>query len=95
MEGATLSVTEKVSGWPMGLVILFETPPEVGMEVRLGYLLADAGWGMGFATEIVGGLIRWCRAQPSIRSLAGGVASDNAASRRVLEKNGFWRWRGT
>ena len=88
-EGVTLQVVEKATTNTVGLVILFETPSDDGIEVRLGYLLAEASWGLGFATELVDGLLRWCRAQPSIRSLAGGVAPDNPASRRVLEKNGF------
>ena len=88
-EGAGLLVVEKATGNPVGLVILFEVPSDDGIEVRIGYLLAEASWGLGFATELVDGLAQWCRAQPSIRSLAGGVAPDNPASRRVLEKNGF------
>ena len=88
-EGAGLLVVEKATGNPVGLVILFEIPSDDGIEVRLGYVLAEASWNLGFATELVEGLVRWCRAQPSIRSLAGGVAPDNPASRRVLEKNGF------
>jgi len=35
--------------------------------------------------------VKWCVAHPLIRSLHGGVASDNKASIRVLEKNGFVR----
>ena len=88
-EGPTLLVVETATDNPLGLVILFETPSENGIEVRLGYLLAEASWGMGLATELVDGLVRWCRAQPRIQSIAGGVAPDNPASKRVLEKNGF------
>ena len=88
-EGATLLVVEKATVNPVGLVILFETPSGDGIEMRLGYLLAEASWGLGIATELVDGLVRWCRVQPTIRSLAGGVAPNNAASKRVLEKNGF------
>jgi RimJ/RimL family protein N-acetyltransferase len=88
-EGAGLLVVEKATGSPVGLIILFEIPSDDGIEVRLGYLLAEASWNLGFATELVEGLVRWCHAQPIIRSVAGGVAPDNPASRRVLEKNGF------
>ena len=88
-EGVGLLVLEKATAKPVGLIILFEIPSDDGIEVRLGYLLAEASWRLGFATELVDGLVRWCRAQPSIRSLAGGVAPDNPASRRVLKKNGF------
>ena len=88
-EGAGLLVVEKATEKPVGLIILFEIPADDGIEVRLGYVLAETSWNLGFATELVDGLVRWCRAQPTIRSLAGGVAPDNPASRRVLEKNGF------
>ena len=35
------------------------------------------------------GLAEWARGQGRVASLAGGVAPENVASRRVLEKNGF------
>ncbi len=102
-ESPTLLVTEQSTGAPAGLVILFPTPladradgsdPDRApagptAEVRLGYLLAESGWGRGLATELVGGLIRWCRDRPHIGALVGGVAPTNTASRRVLERAGF------
>ena len=90
-EGETLLAIEKLTGSPVGLVILFESdaPTEGGTEVRLGYLLAEAFWGTGLATELVEALVSWCRSQPELTSIAGGVERDNVASRRVLEKNGF------
>lgn len=78
---------------PVGLVILGEEPAtgdRAGtIDVRLGYLLAPAAWGQGLASELVAGLVAWCRAQPGIASLTGGVARDNPASARVLTKHGF------
>ena len=59
------------------------------MDVRLGYLLAESAWGKGLASELIEGFVRWCRGEAAIRSLAGGVNPDNAASIHVLEKNGF------
>ena len=90
-EGTTLLVTDRRSGEPLGLVILFESEAEsgTGVEVRLGYLLAEPTWGRGFASELVEGFVTWCRSQPAIRSIAGGVAADNITSARVLTKNGF------
>jgi ribosomal-protein-alanine N-acetyltransferase len=72
-------------------MILFEMEAEgsCGTEVRLGYLVSEASWGQGFASELVDGFIGWCRKHTSISSIAGGVAPDNPASKRVLEKNGF------
>ena len=89
-EGTTLLALDKKTSQAIGFMILFETNSvEAQVELRLGYLLAESSWGRGFATEMLSGLIQWCRTQSSIRSIVGGVARDNPASRRVLEKLGF------
>jgi len=91
-EGTTLLVLDRSTGRAIGLIILFETdaPARPGSrEVRLGYLLSETAWGKGYASELVEGLVDWCRRQANIISVAGGVEKDNPASRRVLEKNGF------
>ncbi len=91
-EAATLLASERRSGEPLGLVILFElahAEEPVAIDVRLGYLLVESARGRGYASELVEGVVRWCRNQPAIRSIAGGVAPDNAASARALAKNGF------
>ena len=59
------------------------------MEVHLGYVLAESAWGQGLGSELVEGFVEWCRGERQIRSLIGGVAADNLASVRILEKNGF------
>ncbi len=56
--------------------------------MRLGYLLAERAWGKGIASELIRGLVEWCR-KSGIASIVGGVERNNIASRRVLEKNGF------
>ena len=73
-------------------MILSELPTEEGSghtDVRLGYLLSEAAWGKGLASEMVNGFVCWCLKETSISSITGGVALDNPASKRVLEKNGF------
>ena len=88
-EGAALLVVERSSRSPVGLLVLTEEELEGGpLEVRLGYLLVEAAWGKGLATELVRGFTEWC-GEAGIDSIVGGVESDNAPSRRVLEKNGF------
>jgi RimJ/RimL family protein N-acetyltransferase len=90
--GVTLLVSNKLAHRILGLMVLVETPVEpanLQIEVRLGYLLSEVNWGMGLASELVAGFVTWCRGQPVIRSIAGGVSRDNPASGRVLEKNGF------
>lgn len=90
-ESVTLLVMDRASRDPVGLVILFEILVDDGPEtdVRLGYVLAEAAWGRGLASELVEGFVSWVRAQSSIRSIGAGVERDNAASARVLTKNGF------
>lgn len=67
----------------------------IDVDVRLGYLFSETCWGRGLASELVGGFVHWCRASAAahprsrMATLTGGVARDNPASRRVLEKNGF------
>ena len=93
-EGTALLVVERATGNPMGLVLLHVSPEirKPDSELRLGYLLAESYWGRGFATELLGGFVEWARTA-SYRRVVAGVASDNAASRRVLEKSGFTRKR--
>lgn len=58
-----------------------------GDEREVGYAIAEAHQGLGYATELVEGTTR--RALEDEGSLVGIVASDNLASIRVLEKAGF------
>lgn len=54
------------------------------------YLLAEAVWGAGVASELIRGFVDWCE-RNNVASIVGGVERGNVASRRVLEKNGFER----
>ena len=93
-EGETLLIVDKETREAIGLVILFESRPsadQAATEVRLGYLLAEAAWGRGFASELLAGFVIWCRGHPPIAAIIGGVARENLASARVLTKNGFAR----
>ena len=89
-EGTTLIVVARATGSAVGLMILSEAAPtdSAGVEIRLGYLLSEAAWGRGLASELVRGFVDWCRGH-QVASVVGGVARENVASRRVLEKNGF------
>lgn len=91
-EGTTFLVVSKAEREPVGLVLSFESAREdpPGLEVRLGYLVAESAWGNGFATEMVRGFVDWCRSR-DVSSVTGGVERNNVASARVLEKNGFVR----
>lgn len=56
--------------------------------VHVGYLLAEDAWGQGFASELLHGLVKALSAKAPL-DLRAGVAKDNPASARVLEKAGF------
>lgn len=88
-EAALLLVLDRSSKNPVGLMILFESDEgQSGRSIRVGYMLAEAAWGKGFATELLRGFIDWCRTV-EVSSVIGGVERDNVASQRVMEKNGF------
>lgn len=59
------------------------------IDLRLGYLLAESSWGKGIGSELIGGLVEWCKKQKEISSISGGVEINNIGSIRILEKNGF------
>lgn len=91
-ESPTLLAIDRESSEPVGLVILFEVPIDAStVDLRIGYVLADASSGQGLATELVAGLSDWARAQEPIHTLTGGVEATNLASAGVLIKNGFER----
>ena len=88
-EGTVLLVVEESSRRAIGLLLLTEIGTADGLDIRVGYVVAEPFWHRGFASEVVAGLVAWSRAQPLVASLAAGVAKNNPASARVLEKNGF------
>lgn len=73
------------SGQIAGLVLLYR---DGSGTVHLGYLLGEPHWGRGIATEAITALIPHLQRDAPLR-LHAGVARDNPASARVLEKSGF------
>ena len=84
-EGVTMLIKDRTANLSIGFLILSEGD---NRDVRIGYLLAEHAWGKGLASELIQGFIAWCK-DAGLRSIVGGVARDNEASIRVLEKNGF------
>ncbi|MFN3945969.1 MAG: GNAT family N-acetyltransferase [Allosphingosinicella sp.] len=58
-------------------------------EVDLGYWIARAHWGRGYATEAGSAVIAMARDGLRLERLTAGHFLDNPASGRVLEKLGF------
>ena len=70
----------------VGLLII---SPIENNQVQLGYLLSEKYWGQGMASELIAGLVSWCKADKQIEKITGGVATNNHGSAKVLTKNGF------
>jgi RimJ/RimL family protein N-acetyltransferase len=58
-------------------------------EVELGYWIARAHWGLGYATEAAQAVVNIARDGLRLPRLSAGHFTDNPASGRVLEKIGF------
>lgn len=67
---------------------LFPSPHAAGC-VELGYIVTPSAWGNGYATEITGALLDVAFAILKLDRVVANTGPGNAASRRVLEKNGF------
>ncbi len=85
-EGAVTTIRSRKTDELLGLLIAALEPE----KAHIGYLFAQAVWGQGLATELLIGLTDRAR-ETGPGQLIGGVASDNAASARVLQKAGFER----
>jgi ribosomal-protein-alanine N-acetyltransferase len=58
-------------------------------RAELGYDLLREHWGRGLMTEAVGELLRYAFEEFGLNRVEATTDSENAASIRVLEKNGF------
>jgi len=63
--------------------------PNAEGEVEIGYGTYDEFRPKGFMTEVVTGIIKWAVAQPIVKSITASTDKTNAASFKVLKKNGF------
>ena len=67
------AVEERASGRVLGPVGFWYPRDWPSPEIK--WALARAHWGKGFASEFVGGLVRWCLTRPEVNSLVGGISS--------------------
>jgi RimJ/RimL family protein N-acetyltransferase len=65
-------------------------PPE-DETVEIGYSVVAEARGAGFATEIVEALVRHAFESDAVQRVVAETIATNAASQRVLERNGFKR----
>ena len=60
-----------------------------GRSAEIGYTLASAYWGHGFAVEAVGALIEYLFEDLGVTRISAMMHPDNVASAQVLERTGF------
>ena len=95
-------VLRSIDSWEEGysypwVVICKDINELIGMiQIRIdnfradiGYVLAKAHWGNGFATEMTTAVVNWAIRQPSIYRVWATCDVENLASARVLEKVGM------
>jgi RimJ/RimL family protein N-acetyltransferase len=63
--------------------------PGAAHRAEIGYWLAKPYWGQGIMTDVVGAYVRYAFTELQLLKLVAHVFEFNAASARVLEKNGF------
>ena len=78
-------------GRPVGRVGVSNVVRGAFQSAHLGYWVAREHNGRGIATDAVAQATRWAFGDGRLHRLEAGTLVDNAASRRVLEKNGFHR----
>ena len=64
-------------------------PVDEAGRVEIGYGLAAPSRGQGYGSEAVAAVTEWLLSQPGVRQVRAHTLTDNAPSRRVLEKAGF------
>lgn len=64
-------------------------PVDEAGRVEIGYGLAAPSRGQGYGSEVVAAITEWLLARPGVRQVRACTLTDNAPSRRVLEKAGF------
>lgn len=67
----------------------FHGPPAEDRSVTVGYGMAEAVRGRGYATEALVALIAWSVASGRVTTIRADTRLDNLASQRVLEKAGM------
>lgn len=81
------ALIEAASGKLVGVLELRLTPP----KADFGYILGEAFWGRGYASEAASAVVAWAIAQPGIFRVWATCHPDNGASAAVLRKAGLRR----
>jgi len=91
IESTLLVVSDNSTGTELGFVLLHQSDPAY-QTWHLGYLIGEAYWGRGYATELVVGLVTHLKHVVNApMKLLAGVEAENIPSIKILEKGGFTR----
>ncbi|WP_225229408.1 GNAT family N-acetyltransferase [Paenibacillus gallinarum] len=74
----------------IGIMEMFDLNQKVNM-VTIGYFLAEAYWGRGYATEAVRLVLEFLFLHAGINRVQADVMPQNEVSKKVLLKNGFMK----
>lgn len=85
-----LTIKLKSNNEIIGFVFLYDDEAkQKQLDLHIGYLLSEAHWAKGYASEVIKGLVTWAYLDKHIHSLIGGVDINNLGSIKVMKKNGF------
>lgn len=100
-----LAIVPKAEEQPIGAILLRQSQPEPAIvdappaavppivvppaSAEIGYWIGRAYWGHGYAVEAVRRMVRFAFDELGLDRVWGAVLTDNARSRRVLERVGF------
>ncbi|WP_236570545.1 GNAT family N-acetyltransferase [Paenibacillus sp. An7] len=74
----------------IGIIEVFDLNHKVNMAT-MGYFLAEAYWGRGYATEAVRLVLEFLFLRAGINRVQADVMPQNEVSKKVLLKNGFMK----
>ncbi|MBD0424918.1 GNAT family N-acetyltransferase [Streptomyces sp. TRM S81-3] len=89
-EWGVFALVRQEDGRAVGGIGFHGAPDEDG-RVEIGYDLAEAARGNGYATEALSALSGWALAREEVTSVFATTEPANTASQRVIERAGFRR----
>ncbi len=69
--------------------LCFMGEPNSDGEIEIGYGTYEQFRKRGFMTEAVGGMIKWAKEQPDVKSIIASSLKSNTDSSSILKKNNF------
>ena len=69
--------------------LCFMQEPDTTGETEIGYGIDPPFQNRGYMTEALAAVCSWAKGRDNVRTITAGTETNNTASQRVLEKNGF------